>query len=215
MGIFEKGILGGFSGKVGTVIGTTWRGKDVMRSRAKRKKNYVPSPKQLRQRVVFTLVANFLRPVNIILKDHFGYDPEGKTRGNKAMSYHMEHAIAGVMPNLSIDFEKVVLSIGKRLTLLLPTVTVLADAALGISWIESNVAQVESDGSDKVTFVAYCPAKAQYELRYPAATRADLSYTFQFNENWADESVHVWAFVTTEDGENCSGSLYLGAFDLI
>ncbi|HJV78940.1 MAG TPA: hypothetical protein VJ602_11205 [Paludibacter sp.] len=32
MAIFSKGILGGFSGKVGNVIGSTWRGKDVLRN---------------------------------------------------------------------------------------------------------------------------------------------------------------------------------------
>jgi len=32
MGTYNKGILGAFYGKVGTVVGSTWRGKDVMRS---------------------------------------------------------------------------------------------------------------------------------------------------------------------------------------
>lgn len=32
MATFEKGILGGFSGKIGNVVGARWRGKDIMRS---------------------------------------------------------------------------------------------------------------------------------------------------------------------------------------
>jgi len=36
MGKIEKGILGGFSGKVGTVVGGNWRGIDYMRSKGKR-----------------------------------------------------------------------------------------------------------------------------------------------------------------------------------
>ena len=32
MGTISKGILGGFSGKVGTVIGGNWKGIDYMRS---------------------------------------------------------------------------------------------------------------------------------------------------------------------------------------
>jgi hypothetical protein len=32
MGTFNKGILGGFSGKTGTVIGSNWKGRTVMRS---------------------------------------------------------------------------------------------------------------------------------------------------------------------------------------
>ena len=32
MAEIKKGILGGFSGKVGTVVGVNWRGKDIIRS---------------------------------------------------------------------------------------------------------------------------------------------------------------------------------------
>ncbi|HEX3025140.1 MAG TPA: DUF6266 family protein [Chitinophagaceae bacterium] len=37
MGTINKGILGGFSGKVGTVIGATWKGIDYMRSKSSKK----------------------------------------------------------------------------------------------------------------------------------------------------------------------------------
>jgi hypothetical protein len=46
MATFEKGILGGFSGKVGTVIGGNWKGIDFMRSRAN-KRTFVPSQSNL------------------------------------------------------------------------------------------------------------------------------------------------------------------------
>ncbi len=32
MGKLQMGILGGFIGKVGTVVGFNWKGKDVMRA---------------------------------------------------------------------------------------------------------------------------------------------------------------------------------------
>ena len=49
MGTINKGILGGFSGKVGTVIGGTWKGIDYMRSKSNRR-SFVPSQKQLERR---------------------------------------------------------------------------------------------------------------------------------------------------------------------
>jgi hypothetical protein len=48
MGTINKGILGGFSGKVGTVVGGTWKGIDYMCSKSNRR-NFVPSQKQLEQ----------------------------------------------------------------------------------------------------------------------------------------------------------------------
>lgn len=61
MASFNKGILGAFNGKVGTVVGSTWRGKDVMRS-LPRKSGKEASLLQKMQRYRFTLVANFLLP---------------------------------------------------------------------------------------------------------------------------------------------------------
>ena len=59
MGTYNKGILGPFSGKVGTVVGANWRGKDVMRSLPK-KTDRTPTQTQLLQREKFTAVSNFL-----------------------------------------------------------------------------------------------------------------------------------------------------------
>lgn len=40
MGTIKQGILGGFSGKVGTVVGGTWKGISYMRSIAQNIKNH-------------------------------------------------------------------------------------------------------------------------------------------------------------------------------
>ena len=37
MGTITKGILGGFSGKVGSVVGGSWKGIDYMRSQSSRR----------------------------------------------------------------------------------------------------------------------------------------------------------------------------------
>lgn len=39
MGTIKKGILGGFSGKVGTVVGSSWKGIAYMRSLPQNMKN--------------------------------------------------------------------------------------------------------------------------------------------------------------------------------
>ncbi len=42
MGTFEKGYLGGFSGKVGTAVGSSWKKLNVLRSNP-------PSKRRVRQ----------------------------------------------------------------------------------------------------------------------------------------------------------------------
>ena len=39
MGTIKQGILGGFSGKVGTVVGSSWKGISYMRGQAQNVKN--------------------------------------------------------------------------------------------------------------------------------------------------------------------------------
>lgn len=62
MGTIKQGILGGFSGKVGTVIGSSWKGISYMRGRAQNVKN-PQTEKQIEQRSKFALTLDFLKPI--------------------------------------------------------------------------------------------------------------------------------------------------------
>jgi len=67
MGKIKQGILGGFSGKVGTVVGGAWKGIDYMRSLA----TSVSNPKtsaQVRVRTNFTTITRIMSKANPILK---------------------------------------------------------------------------------------------------------------------------------------------------
>src|ERR1700741_3098626 len=59
MATFNKGILGGFSGKTGSVIGSNWKGRTVMRS-LPGKRSKAPTQVQLDQQEKFKLVVGFL-----------------------------------------------------------------------------------------------------------------------------------------------------------
>lgn len=62
MGTIKQGILGGFSGKVGTVIGSSWKGFSYMRGRAQSVKN-PRTEGQVEQRSKFALTLDFLKPI--------------------------------------------------------------------------------------------------------------------------------------------------------
>ena len=67
MGTIKQGILGGFSGKVGTVVGSTWKSVHYMRAlavsfsdpRTERQKN---------QRSKFTAAVNFTKAMTPFLR---------------------------------------------------------------------------------------------------------------------------------------------------
>ena len=61
MASFNNGILGGFSGKVGTVVGIIQGNKYHMRSLPRRRKKYTPG--ELLNQAQFKLVQDRLQPV--------------------------------------------------------------------------------------------------------------------------------------------------------
>ena len=92
MAEIKKGILGGFSGKVGTVVGVNWRGKDIIRSLPKKSKKR-PTDLQLMQQIKFKKVIGFLQPIRPVLNLYFGNRVGLKSRYNIATSYTLSNAL--------------------------------------------------------------------------------------------------------------------------
>ena len=92
MATFEKGIFGGFSGKVGNVVGSGWRRKYVMRSLQQRG-NYTPTALQVQQRECFTTVISFLTPMKSLLSKYIGQKRGDRSRYNLAVSHHLTEVL--------------------------------------------------------------------------------------------------------------------------
>src|SRR5688572_17879065 len=101
-----KGILGGFSGKVGTVVGGSWKGIPYMRSLPNRKKNGKLTPGQEQQQEKFKLASRFIRELSQLVSHSF-QAVAGQTSRNAALSSVITQAIGGVYPNLVIDYSVV------------------------------------------------------------------------------------------------------------
>ena len=111
MGKLHKGILGGFSGTVGTVVGCNWRGKDIIRSRPK-SSGKTPTEAQLLQRMKFRLVVGFLTPLQSIQRQFFAGNSGVKSRMNQAVSYHIREAVEVLNGEPSLVYSKVLITKG-------------------------------------------------------------------------------------------------------
>ena len=107
MGKIRKGILGGFSGKVGTVVGSFWKGKAVMRSLSGSTKKEL-TELQKKQNKIFAYVMNVLSAMYYVIKFGF-YGVKGKTELNDATSYNLKNALT---PDGEFGFDRVKLSNG-------------------------------------------------------------------------------------------------------
>ena len=84
MGTIKQGILGGFSGKVGTVVGSSWKGISYMRGQAQSVKN-PRTAKQMAQRDKFSLALSFIRPIQSFIQVGFKTYAQKQSEFNAAM----------------------------------------------------------------------------------------------------------------------------------
>lgn len=209
MGTYNKGILGAFSGKVGPVVGATWRGKDVMRSLPK-KGNRLATEFQQAQRSKFAMTTEFLSGVQPVIKRYFGNDTGLKTRRNQAMSYLMKEAIVFNDPNYEWDYTKVLISKGDLLGINNGAVTAGTGQNLDFSWTD-NSGQGEAQVTDKLVVVVYEPTSKATVYSLNAASRDDESATVQLPSFLSGLEVQVWATFVSSNDKLAATSIYLGA----
>lgn len=212
MGTIKNGILGGFSGKVGSVVGSTWKGINVIKS-APGKRTGTPSAKQLAQQSKFRVVIKFLRTFSALLAVTFRGYTSGESGINAAFSYNYHNAVTGVYPDLSIDYSKVLVSRGNLSNVTDPKVAAGLAGKLNFSWTNNGGTGNVSD-SDQAVLVAYCPATKQSVYSLDSALRkagtAILDVTV-----FSGQPVETWlAFITT-DGNEVSDSYYAGTVTVL
>ena len=209
MGTYNKGILGPFSGKVGTVVGANWRGKDVMRSLPK-KTNRTPSETQKLQRQLFTTLSEFLTPISPVLSLYFGRSGGEQSRRNQAMSYHMTEAVEYVDPDFKILYNKVQISKGDLLGVQNPTSSSAGPAAIKFNW-EDNSGQGSAKATDQLVVVVYAPTADLYHYELAAATRDAATVTLTLPTFFAGLEVQACIAFAVADTKSYATSVYLGA----
>jgi FlaG/FlaF family flagellin (archaellin) len=209
MGTYNKGILGPFSGKVGTVVGANWRGKDVMRSLPK-KTNRTPTETQLLQRQLFTTVAEFLTPMSNVVSLYFGQRGGFVSRRNQAMSYHMREAVEYVDPNFDILYNKVLIAKGDLVGVQNPAVTPRATHQIEYTW-ENNSGQGSAKPTDQLVVVVYAPEENLYYTLLNAAQRDGASVTINLPAFFSGLEVQSWITFASETGKSYATSVYMGA----
>jgi len=210
MGKFLKGILGGFSGKIGNVIGAVWRGVDYMRS-LPRKSSKPATEAQLIPRLKMKVVVGFLRSINDLIK--IGYQSyKGKqTPMNAAVAFHIDKAITGVYPNLNINFPKVVFSKGRLLRPSAPGVESVTPAKIKFEWLNNAPATGSSTAAtDMATLLLYNPVKEQFVTAEGVAARSSLTFTLDVPAEWIGDDVHAWMSFVGVNRKEVSDSVYVG-----
>lgn len=209
MARISKGILGGFSGKVGTVVGATWRGQDIIRSVPKASGKQ-PTEKQLQQQMKFKLAVSFLQPLKNLQAFYFGSNSGTKSRLNLAVSYTLNQAVDMVADQPIIVYSKVLITKGDLAGFQNLNVQNLSGGSLQCTW-DDNTVQGNASATDDMSVVAYCEELNEMIIYQNIAKRQDATISISFSALYVGKEVQLWAFFSNEAQTSACNSPYMGA----
>lgn len=211
MAIFSKGILGGFSGKVGNVIGSTWRGKDVLRS-LPTKRNRVATQSQLDQQEKFSLILKFMSTMTALLNTTYKAYGKGISAVNAAVSYNLQNGISGAASPFNLNYPTILLSRGDLPNTSSATAVAEAGNAVKFTW-ENNAGLGKAKATDKVILVVYCPALSHTVYIQGGNMRSELTQSLTVAA-FTGETVETWLAFIADNGTVVSNSMYTGSVNI-
>lgn len=212
MGTIKQGILGGFSGKVGSVIGGSWKGISYMRGIALSISN-PRTPGQLAQRAKWSLAMTTLRPMSQLLRNGFRKAAIRMTAFNAAFKNFMDHSISGTYPSFTVNYPNVLLANGT----LAPSLNAVAASTVAgtvlFTW-DDNSGEGNANADDTTVLAFYNPVKHQNVYIKDLAERADGTQTVTVPDSWSGDQVQCYIYFNTAVGavaDEVSPSAYAGA----
>lgn len=208
MGTIKQGILGGFSGKVGTVIGGSWKGISYMRSQAQSVKN-PRTDGQLSQRSKFALALDFLKPLTDIVRTGFKLYTNKQTAFNAAMSYTLANAISGDYPDYELNFASALISRGS-LTSATNGAATSANGSVTVTWGD-NTGVGTAKATDKALIAVLNADKGEAVTVSAGEARSTATQTVSVPADWMGEEVQVYLGFISADAKEVANSVYLGS----
>jgi len=212
MGTIKKGIIGGFSGRVGPVTGSSWKGKPYMKARPKQMTN-PKSPGQLNHRGRFAYTMRFLSPMKAFLRAGFIEQAIDKTAFNAAVSYTYNHAVTGVYPDFDIDFTKLLVSQGTLAEALNPEVSA-SEGQIHFTW-QNNADNLEVMDSDKVLLLIYNAARQKTVFLVGGNTRDSGSQSIDIPDLFDGDTVQCYIAFQNMDETAASNSQFVGSIVVV
>ena len=198
MAKFVNGAIGTFSGKVGSIIGSSWRSIPYMRGLSK-KRTKPFSEAQLAQQQRFGLMGQFLLPLKGLLEIGLAnMDESTATLFNRAMALNLP-AVTGSYPDFTIDHARIRLSKGSLLPL--RGVGVALDEGMAtVSW-NPTANTFTGKHDDDIYVLLY---DRELNLFYTSDTiepRSAGMVDIPLDADTAGHAADVWLFAVSRDGK--------------
>lgn len=199
MGTSNQGIHGGFTGRVGNIVGSQLRGKQVLRIRPASVSN-PNTDKQRNQRERFGMVNRFLSSQGALVKIGFhSFAGSRQSAFNAAASYNLKNAIIGDFPEVALSMTDLRLSKGNLPGLSGLTPAFAAPDVLTLQWTDNSNRLLASQ-TDVLMVGLFDAAKSEGLAFINEANRADGTVSLEIPEEWLGRSIDVFAFFLAVSG---------------
>ncbi len=205
MGVIKQGILGGFSGSVGAITGSSWKGVAVIKA----KPLSVANPKtalQVTNREKFAQAVKFSKAILVgTIKPLLDRGAVKQSGYNKFVSLNQA------------QFSTVKLANPGLLTIAQGVVTGISELAGSVQYAGHTVTATFTDNTgvgdalatDKLHGVIYNETLNEAVSMITTRTRADLTAVTPVPASWVSPHViHVWCAYLRADGSKTSNTSY-------
>lgn len=215
----RKGILDGFIGKVGTVVGSFWKGKKVMRSY----NEYPADPHSEKQQVVrakFGLLGRLSGALLNTLQMGLGQfaDKHVSTPTGSFVELNYGNVTGSTPEALTVAYDRLVLSTGHLTSVSFGAIDTDTALSVKVPITAGNMGAPHVSEQDRVYLVAYSPDWNQSMLSDGSAVRSDEAVSLTVPSVWQGMTVHVYGFVMAADGADTpfllSDTSYLGSAEV-
>jgi hypothetical protein len=207
MAVIKKGILGGFRGKAGAVVGYRLMDQDIMRGVAELRSSKA-TEKEIANRLKFKISQSWLQPITEVLRIGFAGFKLNCHGFNGAKSFINKNAVYGVYPFYYVDPAKACISHGKLFAGTGLKAELTDDRTIFFTWdTEGNFAY-----NDRAMVVVYDINGQLASCDVGIALRPTGKATVQLGIDFTGAEVHAYLGFVSEDRKERSISQYLGMF---
>lgn len=209
MSVISQGILGGFSGKTGPVIGSSWRGKPVMKAKPIFKKNRTFTVPQQNQQEKFKLMTSFLSSIDYLLNGTYKKAGKAKSGYQEAFAENLKNAVLGEESPFSVNYPNVKLAHGSIPFLSAVTCQAETDNRVKFSWNLITDPGKKASEADRAIAVLYCEEMAMFITSDFTHRRSEQELLVDAT-SFSGKEVHSWFFFLSDNEAMASVSRYTG-----
>ena len=212
MGKLRNGLFGGFHGRIGNLVGYTLKGKYVIRTIGKSSKPLTPA--RMANCEKMKVVNEILKPSIHAIRAGFRLAVAGtnKNEYNEAVSYNKKNAVQGVYPDISLDYTKVLMSMGTLPVAVNPSIS-QNDVEITFNW-EVSASPASEYHTDRSMLVIYFPDIKETCCQLVGAKRIEGKDVIVIGPEHVNERMEAYISFAKDNGKAISNSIHVGSLNL-